>query len=901
VTYQVLARKWRPQVFAAVVGQDPVTRTLQNALASGRVAHAYLFTGPRGVGKTTTARLLAKALSCTKRSGSEACGACPSCEDFVSGAPMDVMEIDAASNTGVDDIRTLRENVKYAPARGRFKIYIVDEVHMLSGPAFNAFLKTLEEPPPHVVFVLATTDPRKIPATVLSRCQRFDFRPIPPELLTATLTEILTKEGVPFEPGALPLLVRAAEGSLRDALSLLDTAIAYGGGALDESSVARLLGSSAPVHVRGFLAALLARDGARALEAIDRAARDGEDLAWLCREVVEAARRALVIKVAPDAPFADLTAAAFSIRSVERKPYRRSPYPPFRTSTLQQEAGRKLRFSAQHTMRVAQKLYENGFITYMRTDSVSLSESAISAARTQVIELYGRDYVPDEPRVYVSKVKNAQEAHEAIRPAGDAFRTPEQVRHQLTRDEASLYELVWMRTVASQMSDAVGESVQVRLGAAGASGRDAEFSTSGKVISFPGFLRAYVEGSDDPDAELEDQERRLPQMAEGESAAADRLEVAGHETKPPARFTEASLVKRLEDLGIGRPSTYASIIQTIQDRGYVWKKGTALVPSFTAFSAVRLLEEHFTDLVDYGFTARMEEDLDEIADGQREMVPYLQAFYFGNGHPGLVDTVKGAFENADPREINTLPFDGPDGVVLRSGRFGPYLERGEERVGVPEDIPPDELTPERATELLDAPSSDRVLGDDPTSGLPVMVRSGRFGPYVQLGEIGGKAKPPTASLFKTMSVDTLTLEDALRLLALPRVVGLDPETGVEITAANGRYGPYVTRGSDTRSLQVEEELFTISLEQALAVLAQPKTRRGVRAPLKDLGVDPATGWHVVVRDGKFGPYVTDGGVNASLRREDSVERIDVDRASALLAERREKLEGEGKVAKPGKA
>jgi DNA polymerase-3 subunit gamma/tau len=309
MTYQVLARKWRPQAFAAVVGQDPVTRTLQNALASGRVAHAYLFTGPRGVGKTTTARLLAKALACTARTGPEACGACPSCQDFVSGAPVDVMEIDAASNTGIDDIRTLRENVKYAPARGRFKIYIVDEVHMLSGPAFNAFLKTLEEPPAHVVFVLATTDPRKIPATVLSRCQRFDFRPIPPEQLTATLTEILTKEGVSFEPGALPLLVRAAEGSLRDALSLLDTAIAYGGGALDEVSVARLLGSSSPVHVRGFLAALLARDGASALEAIDRAARDGEDLTWLCREVVEAARRALVIKVAPEAPFADLTPA----------------------------------------------------------------------------------------------------------------------------------------------------------------------------------------------------------------------------------------------------------------------------------------------------------------------------------------------------------------------------------------------------------------------------------------------------------------------------------------------------------------------------------------------------------------------------------------------------------------
>ena len=309
MTYQVLARKWRPQAFEAVVGQDPVTRTLQNALSSGRVAHAYLFTGPRGVGKTTTARLLAKALACTRREGPAACGACPSCQDFVSGAPVDVMEIDAASNTGVDDIRTLRENVKYAPARGRFKIYIVDEVHMLSGPAFNAFLKTLEEPPPHVVFVLATTDPRKIPATVLSRCQRFDFRPISPEQLTATLSEILTKEGVGFEPAALPLLVRAAEGSLRDALSLLDTAIAYGGGALDEASVARILGSSSPVHVRGFLGALLAKDGARALEAIDRAARDGEDLTWLCREVVETARRALVVKVAPDAPFADLTPA----------------------------------------------------------------------------------------------------------------------------------------------------------------------------------------------------------------------------------------------------------------------------------------------------------------------------------------------------------------------------------------------------------------------------------------------------------------------------------------------------------------------------------------------------------------------------------------------------------------
>ena len=600
---------------------------------------------------------------------------------------------------------------------------------------------------------------------------------------------------------------------------------------------------------------------------------------------------------------ADLEGAAFAIRSVERKPFRRSPYPPFRTSTLQQEAGRKLGFSARHTMQVAQRLYENGYITYMRTDSVSLSERAIAAARSQVIELYGREFVPDTPRIYVSKVKNAQEAHEAIRPAGDTFRTPEQVRAGLhSKDEFRLYELIWKRTVASQMSDAVGESVQVTLGGVGKSRRDAEFSTSGRVISFPGFLRAYVEGSDDPDAELEDQERRLPAMTEAEAVTVHRLAASGHETKPPARYTEASLVKRLEDLGIGRPSTYASIIQTIQDRGYVWKRGAALIPTYTAFCAVGLLEQHFTDLVDYGFTASMEEDLDEIADGHREMVPYLKTFYFGNGHPGLVDTVKTAMENADARALNTLPFDNLEGVVLRNGRFGPYLERGEERVSVPEDIPPDELTAERAQELLDAPATDRVLGDDPATGTPVLLRSGRFGPYVQLGENVDGVKAPTASLFKSMSPETLTLDEGLRLLSLPRVVGTDPETGEEIVAANGRYGPYIKRGTDTRSIASEEDLFTIDLPGALAVLAEPKRRRGqaIRGPLRSIGVDPATGWQVDVRDGRFGPYVTDGGVNASLRREDSVERITIERASTLLAERREKLAGEGKDAKPGK-
>ncbi len=598
---------------------------------------------------------------------------------------------------------------------------------------------------------------------------------------------------------------------------------------------------------------------------------------------------------------ADLAESEFSVRSVERKPYKRKPYPPFRTSTLQQEAGRKLRFTAQRTMRTAQRLYEGGYITYMRTDSTSLSETAVATARSQISEMYGPEYVPSKPRVYAGKVKNAQEAHEAIRPAGDSFRTPDTVAPQVESDEARLYDLIWKRTVASQMKDAQGESVQVRLGGVSTSGTDAEFATSGKIISFPGFLRAYVEGSDDPDAELEDQERRLPAMAEGDELGLEELESKGHATKPPARYTEASLVKRLEELGIGRPSTYASIISTIQDRGYVWKKGPALIPTFTAFATVRLLEQNFADLVDYGFTARMEQDLDEIAGGDREMIPYLSAFYFGNGHAGLLDTVAEALEKADARAVNTIPFEGGDGLELRSGRYGPYLQRGEERVSVPEDLPPDELTLEKAEELFAAPSGDRELGVDPESGKMVIARTGRYGPYVQLAmEEDEKGKPKSASLFKTMALDTITLEEALTLLSLPRVVGDDPDSGEEIQALNGRYGPYLKKGTDSRSLETEDQLFAVTLEEALHLFTQPKRRRGqaAAAPLRELGIDPDTGCAVVVKDGRFGPYVTDGAVNASLRKEDSVEKIDIERAAHLLRERRAKLEAQGKKVKP---
>jgi len=578
----------------------------------------------------------------------------------------------------------------------------------------------------------------------------------------------------------------------------------------------------------------------------------------------------------------------FSVRSVERKPYRRSPYAPFRTTTLQQEASRKLGFSAKYSMSIAQRLYENGYITYMRTDSITLSQTAITAARAQARELYGAEYVPDAPRVYTSKVKSAQEAHEAIRPAGDRFRTPTQTG--LAGDELRLYDLVWKRTVASQMKDATGESVSVRVAGRSSTGEDAEFGATGKIIGFYGFLKAYVEGSDDPNAELDDNQRRLPALAESEPLVTESLAPAEHATRPPARYTEASLIKELEDRAIGRPSTYASIIGTILDRGYVFKKSTALVPSFVAFAVVTLLEQHFAHLIDYDFTAQMEEALDEIARGEAARVPWLRRFYFGaEGEEGLKELVSD-LSDIDARAVSSFPLPGTD-IVVRVGRYGPYLERDGQRANIPEGTAPDELTPEFAAELLSRPNGDKILGTDPATGRTIVAKAGRFGPYVteQLGDDApASAKPRTASLLKSMDLDGVTLDDALRLLTLPRTLGeIDGET---VTAQNGRYGPYVKKGTDSRSLENEEQMFTVTLDQARELFAQPKTRgraaRGAVAPLRELGDDPASGKPIVLRDGRFGPYVTDGETNASLRKGDAAESITPQRAIELLAERR---------------
>ncbi|MFC9746653.1 type I DNA topoisomerase [Streptomyces niveus] len=630
---------------------------------------------------------------------------------------------------------------------------------------------------------------------------------------------------------------------------------------------------------------------------------------------------------------AALRETSFAVRSVESKPYRRSPYAPFRTTTLQQEASRKLGFGAKSTMQVAQKLYENGFITYMRTDSTTLSATAVSAARAQVTQLYGASYLPDKPRTYAGKVKNAQEAHEAIRPSGDRFRTPAETG--LTGDQFRLYELIWKRTVASQMKDAVGNSVTVKIAGTSSDGRDAEFSASGKTITFHGFMKAYVEGADDPNAELDDRERRLPQVAEGDALSVEEITVDGHATKPPARYTEASLVKELEEREIGRPSTYASIIGTILDRGYVFKKGTALVPSFLSFAVVNLLETHFGRLVDYDFTARMEDDLDRIARGEAQSVPWLKRFYFGteddsdgaaaaataaaaagNGdgdHLGGLKELVTDLGAIDAREISSFPIG--DGIMLRVGRYGPYVERGEkdaeghQRADVPEDLAPDELTVEYAEELLAKPSGDFELGVDPDSGHQIVARDGRYGPYVTevlpdgTPKTGKNAvKPRTASLFKSMSLDTVTLADALKLMSLPRVVGTDAE-GVEVTAQNGRYGPYLKKGTDSRSLTSEDQLFDITMDEALAIYAQPKQRgrAAAKPPLKELGTDPVSGSPVVVKDGRFGAYVTDGETNATLRTDDSVEEITPERGYELLAEKRAKGPAKKKTAKKAPA
>ncbi|MEE3851549.1 type I DNA topoisomerase [Gordonia sp. LSe1-13] len=675
-----------------------------------------------------------------------------------------------------------------------------------------------------------------------------------------------------------------------------------------------------------------------------------------------------------------LDGADMTVTSVEEKPYTRRPYAPFMTSTLQQEAGRKLRFSSDRTMRIAQRLYENGYITYMRTDSTSLSESAINAARSQARELYGESFVHPTPRQYNRKVKNAQEAHEAIRPAGETFRTPGQVGGQLEADEFRLYELIWQRTVASQMADAKGTTMSLRITGTATSGERCTFAASGRTITFPGFLSAYVETVDElAGGQADDAENRLPNLTEGQRLTATELDADGHSTNPPARFTEASLVKVLEELGIGRPSTYASIIGTIQDRGYVVKKGNALVPSWIAFAVVGLLEAYFQSLVDYDFTATLEDDLDQIATGQANRTRWLSDFYFGDTAAdaesvkseiakfgGLKKLVGVNLEEIDAREVNSIRlFDDEEGrpVFVRVGRYGPYLERNVagpdaepdlKRANLPADITPDELTLAVAEKLFATPQEGRSLGNDPVSGNEIVAKEGRFGPYVTEilpsddddddgkapatvpagptprdgggagsggdgdvvplddAESGGTAtktaakkaaakktakkaakkagpKPRTGSLFKSMDISTVTLDDALKLLSLPRVVGVDPESGDEITAQNGRYGPYLKKGTDSRSLTSEDQIFGITLEEALKIYSEPK-RRGRQAaapPLRELGKnDQVSDKPMVIKDGRFGPYVTDGETNASLRKGDEVASITPERAMELLADRR---------------
>ena len=594
-----------------------------------------------------------------------------------------------------------------------------------------------------------------------------------------------------------------------------------------------------------------------------------------------------------------LRSAAFAVDGVESKPYTRRPYAPFRTTTLQQEAGRKLGFTAQRTMSVAQELYEAGFITYMRTDSTTLSGAALAAARQQVRQLFGADYLPDKPRTYTSKVKNAQEAHEAIRPAGETFLTPAETR--LTGDQFRLYELIWMRTIASQMKDAEGFSITVNINAQPSAGEPCTFVASGRTITFYGFLKAYVESVEETGGHTDDEQTRLPRLTAGQSLRPESVTASGHETRPPARYTEPSLVAKLEELEIGRPSTYATIIRTITARDYVFKKGTALVPTWLAFAVTRLLEEHFPRLVDYTFTAEMEDVLDEIADGHAERLKVLTDFYFGDDNREGLHRLVTELGEIDARRLSTFEIHDPDAletgapkIVVRVGRYGTYLEDEEgRRASVADDLPPDELTIDLARELLaKLVGEERELGIDPDASRMIVAKNGRFGPYVTeiLPEDAPKGvKPRTASLFSSMSVDTVTLEQALQLMSLPRVVGKDAD-GVEITAQNGRYGPYLKKGTDSRSLEGEDQIFSITLEEAQAIYTQPKQRgrAAAKPPLKDLGTDPASGRPMMIKEGRFGPYVTDGEINATLRRGDDIETITSERAAELLADKRAK-------------
>jgi len=674
------------------------------------------------------------------------------------------------------------------------------------------------------------------------------------------------------------------------------------------------------------LTAQLAPEDANAFEA--RLARIDGDRVATGRDFDDHGRLTTKARTLDEASATTLAAAirqpstTVAVSKVDSKPYSRRPAAPFTTSTLQQEAARKLRFSARQTMSVAQTLYENGYITYMRTDSASLSQQATNAARTQAAKLYGPETVPDKPRTYASKSKNAQEAHEAIRPSGETFRTPAELERSLRGPELRLYELIWKRTVASQMADAKGQTasvtVEARVSEGPLDGTVAEFTASGTVITFRGFLNAYEESRDEERNSSDSAEAKLPPLTEKQALTVRDIAADGHETTPPPRYTEASLVKTLEELGIGRPSTFASIISTIIDRGYVTQRGQSLVPSWVAFSVVRLLEDYFGDLVQYDFTAEMEDDLDRIADGEAERIDWLNSFYFGSDkHKGLRRVIDN-LGDIDARSINSIAID--DGVTLRIGKYGPYLEVSEpdagpdaqpRRVNIPPELAPDELTPAKAHELIEAPvQTDRVLGTNPDNGKLVLAKDGRFGPYVteadpedeaaadpKTGEVkepaktkkAAAAKPRTASLFKSMDLATLDLDTALKLLDLPRVVGADPESGEEIQAQNGRYGPYLKKGADTRSLPSEDDIFDIDLPGALELFAQPKYgNRRASSALKEFDADPVSGKPIRVKDGRFGPYVTDGETNATIPRGETVDEVDFDRAVQLLADKRAK-------------